>query len=398
MFLPSTPTPPARRRRGTAVPWLIIALFAIIFIQLLTLKTISLNHRKQELQQGADAAALAAARALVDEELLTDHDNRRQTVKQRAADSALRFARLNKVDGQPLALDYRPDDYAASELVFGNLNDSRSKNFLADPKLLPDLDPTALNTARVKVIRRGAAAAATAHVRRDVLGFKPQGKAPLPVVPLAVRAAWWDQQLAQRNNQWFRDPRTRQPVKVSDQKAGDDRIPEVTVCFQAGDTDDSGRVLQVGNVAPGDTAGRQTLNGIARADLRPLGGRLTLGQGPSQNLLLLPRQPLSGNDLATLQQSLLALRATGERRVWMLYSPDLDADANPPSGTKRTGVVGFVAAQVMDVQLDKDTGRLCVVLQPGMRITVTALTDATRRTLGPRSLFNPYVCRVGLTE
>jgi hypothetical protein len=99
-------------------------------------------------------------------------------------------------------------------------------------------------------------------------------------------------------------------------------------------------------------------------------------------------------DLEYLAEAIAVLRETGERRVWMLYSPQCDAKGK--DGCKAAGVLGFVAAQVFDVKLHKD--RLCVVLQPGMRITDTAITDCTRREKGPRPIWNPYVCRVRLVE
>jgi len=74
----------------------------------------------------------------------------------------------------------------------------------------------------------------------------------------------------------------------------------------------------------------------------------------------------------------------------MLY----DSATNAPD----LRVVGFVAARVMDVQID--TGKkptfVDVTLQPTMLVTCTAITDSTRRTLGPRTIFNPYVARARL--
>src|SRR5206468_4073681 len=94
----------------------------------------------------------------------------------------------------------------------------------------------------------------------------------------------------------------------------------------------------------------------------------------------------------------------GQPRMWMLYShalPDRKTD-----GTLR--VVGFVAARVLAVERDshgdspKGQGHehrgLEVILQPCMFITATAVTDYRRRDLGPRTLFNPYVCKVRLVE
>ena len=70
-------------------------------------------------------------------------------------------------------------------------------------------------------------------------------------------------------------------------------------------------------------------------------------------------------------------------------------------------VVGFVAARVMHVELAEtktgskgtDAGpQLKVTLQPSMKITATAITDACRRNLGPRTIYNPYICKVRLVD
>src|SRR5262249_6729921 len=160
--------------------------------------------------------------------------------------------------------------------------------------------------------------------------------------------------------------------------------PEMKVCFLTDDNDDNGRAVRVGVTQAADTL-RQVTDGIARADLQnpPFDGQLLLGNQPGAvNQLALPRQKLSGDDLNGLYNAFLPLVRTGERRVWVLYSPGLDSPL--PSG--EVGIIGFVAAQVMDVQLDEQAGKLCAVIQPGMRITRTAVTDASRRTGGLRTV------------
>ena len=41
---------------------------------------------------------------------------------------------------------------------------------------------------------------------------------------------------------------------------------------------------------------------------------------------------------------------------------------------------------------------VAVILQPTMLTTADAITDFTKRTLGPRTIFNPYVNRVRLAQ
>jgi hypothetical protein len=274
----------------------------------------------------------------------------------------------------------------------------------------------------VQAVRGKVAAAATAWVDRDVVGFRPQGLNPLPVMPLAILSdpfgppesadneSWeWNIEARMGTHHWLCDPKTKMPRKV---KAGerDDRIPEITVCFTTEHGKGNGRCLGVGE-GTGDMC-RQALEGLCRDDLLPHGGELSL---PVSKPLHLPHLKVAKRELEQLAETFRMLEETGERRIWMLYSPRFDAKRG--DGAKVCGVVGFVAAQVMNVQLDKgdkgdkgkgrddkgkgnskDSYRLRVVLQPGMRITDTAITEAARRNDGPRLIWNPYVCRVRLVE
>ena len=81
-------------------------------------------------------------------------------------------------------------------------------------------------------------------------------------------------------------------------------------------------------------------------------------------------------------------------RVWMVYS----RSSQDEGADDTVEVVGFVAARVMAVDPDGPSGPVQLVLQPCMLITATAVTDHTRRDLGPRTLFNPYVCKVRLVD
>jgi hypothetical protein len=391
----------ARTRRGIMIPWFLVATLALFLVIYVTWFLISHRQRQEELQVAAEAAALAGAIALVDEELLTDHPNRHVLVWERARAATLKYAHHNFVDARPLKLDPKGLNCPDGELVLGHLDCPDSHDFDCS------LDHPELNAVRVKVKRGGTIAAATAFVDRDVIGFRPQGLNPLPVVPLAILATAfpfpsfpelesWDTHIGGRLGtcHWLIDHETLKPRRVREDEP-DDRIPEIRVCFSTKRGHSNGRVALIGDEGTEDGVWRQVRDGIGRRDLRPFGGELVLPDPrETSEPLLLPRLDLSEEDLKEFAQAFAKLVVTGERRVWMLYSPRFDgkrADGEPVFG-----VVGFVAAQVMDVRLHED--KLCVVLQPGMRITDTAITDCKRRELGPRPIHNPYVCRVRLVE
>jgi hypothetical protein len=385
----------SQRRRGAILPWFIVCGPVLILALTLVLFATTHRHRQEELKEALECAALAGANYLVDEELLTDEPNF-GLVHERAREAVLRFGQLNRVDGEPLELDANFDNSPRGEVLFGRLPHA----FCRD--LDTRIDVPGLDVVRVVAERGHVRAAATAWVDRDVIGFRPQGCRPLPVEPLAIlsdpfspagslTAECWEAAIEARlgSHEWKIDPETKKPRKCKPGEC-DDRIPEITLCFHTDGNCGNARALWLGGQRSEDLA-RQTWEGVAREDLAECGSELCL---PADGPLMLPRLKLTKSDLEMLAEALAGLRDTGERRIWMLYSPRFDATGK--DGVKAAGVLGFVAAQVLDVQLHKD--RLCVVLQPGMRITETALTDHQRRGKGPRPIWNPYVCRVRLVE
>jgi hypothetical protein len=175
-----------------------------------------------------------------------------------------------------------------------------------------------------------------------------------------------------------------------------DHIPEMRVALGR-----NGRLVRLGADGDGaaDRAARQVGDGVTAADLAGLGGadrrgRLVLDGGPGPNRLRLAglEAPESGEARERLAGELK--QVLGRPRVWMVYS------RTPPDegAGDVVEVVGFVAARVMAVDPDGSAGPLQLVLQPCMLVTGTAVTDHTRRDLGPRTLYNPYVCKVRLVD
>jgi hypothetical protein len=354
------------------------------------------RHRQEELKIALECAALAGANYLVDEELLTDHPQCFARVRGRALEAVHHFGRCNCVDGEPLELHASFDNSPQGEVLLGRLPHAFSRD------LLTRIEAPGLDVVRVQAVRGKVAASAAAWVDRDVIGFRPQGLKPMPVVPLAVLSdpfgpgqsahpeSWeWCIEARMGTRSWMCDRDTKRPRRVRDGEQ-DDGIPEIRVCFSCESGTGNGRALWFGGDSAADLR-RQTAFGLDRNDLTAFGGELCLPEGGP---LFIPRIRQNKSELEHLAQALTVLMETGERRVWMLYSPR--SDAKRKDGVKAAGVLGFVAAQVMNVHLEKD--RLCVILQPGMCSTDTAITDVARRTQGPRPIWNPYVCRVRLVE
>jgi hypothetical protein len=395
---------------------LLLALF------LLAVQTTSSRHRQLELQIAADAGALAGANALVDDRLLTEAPNVQDAVMASAEDAAQHFAGLNRIWGSPLTLRPNPANDASGEMLLGTLDHSRSRLFDNRLPLAMHLYQPGVNAFRVEVRRKGVAAHATAFVERDVVGFKIQGSLSvpgqtvpaIPVVPLALRcdpcppgpnqaaqwatrhpSSWEYQVLARRGaDNW----NLLNKFALAEEPSGGDGIPEmrITMSEQGIHHGDNAHLLAIGvNSVP--EVIRQIQTGVTSPDLQDRQQRLLL---ENQNLMHLPRVPLSSADMQNLATALEQI--VGQKRVWPLYC-ELQVSARG----EWLAVPGFVAARLVDVQWQVKNGtaadstkavQLTVTLQPTMLITATAVTDHRRRDSGLRCLFNPYICKVRLVE
>src|SRR5262249_31351419 len=158
---------------------------------------------------------------------------------------------------------------------------------------------------------------------------RPQGLRPLPGVPLAILSdpfapassahnESWEWCIEARNgtHDWKCDHETKRPRRC---KAGeeDDRIPEISVSFAINHGEGNGRAVWLGGPGVGEL-GRQVVEGLNRDDLAQCGGELMLHEDKG---LSLPRMNTDKRDLEYLAAALDVLRESGERRVWMLYSP-----------------------------------------------------------------------------
>lgn len=435
------------RRRGTATPWLIAGLLAIFWIFAWAFDVAILRHRQLDLRVNLDAVTLAGAAAAVDDMLLTDAPDRQDNVIASIRATAQKIGEFNRFSGSPFTFEPNLDNCVDGNFVLGTLDNPTSENFNADLSLPPDLYHPQLNAVRMQMRTGGVAASSTAFVDRDVVGFKPQGTltVPLekdilscqvprndpalpaiPVVPLAIltdpcfplsddnavnQTCWearnpnsWEYRIMARKgvnddgtDDWMMD------VGSCDPEFGSDGIVEmrVTISEAGHQQSDNTQVLVVGAETTAETIS-QLLTGITYEQLlRPrhdlalpaFNGQLLLNddldQNNPQNLLILPRQALTASEIDALATNLDAIR--GQRRVWMLYS-QVQQD-------NTAIVVGFVVARVMHVEtvLIGHT-QLMITIQPSMLVTATAVTDYTRRNWGPRSLFNPYTCKVRLVE
>lgn len=371
----------------------------------LALEFALLEHVRGQLQAGANAAALAGAMELIDEDVL--YPGRLATPGPQAATDDVAAA-------QSVALEYARANIAGGVRMFTPLPTQEPPPFvagwIAEPldlgsPLLPWRQGGAANALQVHAERShrwgnplplwigpllGVAegevlAIATACVDQRVHGFRPVQEGVIPVVPLAALGwgaadAWTMQAAAPAqagvNDRFVVNYATGQVV------AGADGIPELVLCTPKVS---GGQEVLPGNLGclrlraserPEDFA-RQVQDGLGPADLRELGGQLAIPPGGS---LMVPR----GEEFEVLLSD-LAVKVRGVRRAWPLYR----ARHSDNSGGELFELAGFAAGCVVDAYIED--GRWCLIVQPAVLVSRTALVH-------PAAGWNPWLGRLALVR
>lgn len=435
----------AARRPAKAALALLLALPVMLLAMALAFYAAELVETRTQLRNATDAAALAAAQALVDDRQLLGMPTLMPPLLERARRNAQEYAQLNLVFGKGLQLDPNFSNNPEGDIVFGTLAWPRSKTFLL-PNLAKPEEWLAINTVRVTGHRnqqRGnpmwlhkgpllnlapddAAAVSTATIDRDIIGFRPHGWQRMPLAPIALfsdprgllRHCWEFQVEKKRGADSWRVLRQGRRPQIG---GGGDGLHEMEAFLGNGakrHEHDSGngdlnRMLRQGqfsccllhlnngnNGAGGSELAylaQQVLYGISPSDLPPAwGGQLMLNANNQLLVAGTPWGPSSdsseGNAGNPLQSALNTLQLTAEMRLWPLFS-----SFDPSTGLPVLS--GFVAARVVQVSAVSKKGRgITFSVQPCMMSTATAVTDAAHRGIGSARLPNPYICKVRLVE
>ncbi len=405
------------RRRGGASLFVLCCLPAMLLAFGLAVYSAELVAVRTELQKAADATALAAAQTLVDDRTLLDSPSLRRILFAEAAGEADRFHRANPVHGQTAELDLNPDNDPDGDVVFGRLGAPRGDRFAAADLAANDSPLSAVNAVRVRLDRtrrRKAAvrlpglplvgrlavdmrAVSCAMLDRNVLGFRPVLRKPIPLVPIALLSdpsgrarGSWEYQVERRGG--------------TDQLAFDreacafrgeaDGLPEMRVRLgpvAPGEVEPPNAALL--HLGVGDLGGlaRQVRLGVGREHLEDFGGELVLGPDNRKPVPGTTQGPAPGTrGYALLQQALAELCRSGEPRAWPLFV-GTDGDSGMPV------LSGFVAGRVGCVVEAGEGGGLTFLVQPAVMSTVTAVTERAAPAGAPGAP-NAYLCRVRLVE
>ena len=409
------------------MPALALALIAALAGAALVVDRLHLDSAKSELRIAAEAAALAAARELAnDDRLRPDFDPTALQMKARFA--AARIAAQNVVAGQPVTLSTD----SASDVRFGRLmkDPATGETIFVEAN---DHEPTSVAVAaRCTEARQSAVplpfrtfyapndsdvvAVAEASLNFQVRGLRTIDRLPIPTLPLAIldrpnakqdsshkhstvsldpsnKSAASNAQPQPSAPNWTRDIEQRRgadhfgyDAATGEVTNGADGIPEITLrtAARSSNSQSNAFVITLTGDLTEEHLRRQITQGWSADDLEPLGGELLFDHGP------LTLAGLRGVDCNVLAQSLR--KVLGQSRVVFLYER-VEGDANSHVATLQ--VTKMVAGRVMSVREISEC-ECEIVLQPAVLATRSAVASPDETETGCEK--NKYVANLRLTN
>jgi hypothetical protein len=312
---------------------------------------------RAQLQNAADAAALAAVWDLMDEDRFQGDT---AGAFARARDRAREYAKLNLVLGAGCEVPDNPWNEADGDLVIGRLNDPANH----DETISVTGDPTEFNSVLVRVRRdsehngrvplffsrllgidyASITAEAVASFDDGVIGFHRVSRSPASaVIPFAVHQVEFESLLDGIGpDSWAFEELTGQL------SLGGDNIPEMNLYPDqtGGDQGSSGitpgnfGTVVIGGMSGASTLVRQLETGLSQDDLSFHGGALQLSE--TDGIL-----ELSGNTGVTAGIESAMRELVGETRIILLYREVADPGANAVFT-----IAGFAGVRILEVDLN----------------------------------------------
>lgn len=391
-------------RRGSIVPIVAAALVAVLGVLALVIDRLWVDAAKVELLRAAEAAALAGARCLADDDRLK-RDADPAVIAGAAALSAVEMGRKNYVAGRPLELDFEADvavgAYAESESTGRSMfltETGDPQTVIVRPALLRGRNnPVAL---LIRAVHGPDFAELSVRVEASVnnlvYGVRPLLDTAVPALPLGIlRKETTDQKRPSWSSEidgkagadlWGYDLTTRSVVHEPD------GIPEITLTLDDesgvadGETTPASRkvnaaLLKFGSESSSERLPRQLAQGLTAVDLERTGGELTPDHRPFNTSA---KFRLASRDV----KSLSALG--GEARLLLLYS---ERPAPGPNEQAQVRCEALVAGRI--VNIEHQTGQpVRIILQPAVVATRTAIASDEEHVVRKP---NPYLYHLSLT-
>lgn len=354
-----------RPRKGNV---LVITTFSMVCLIALLALTVDLGYLKvarTELQRSADAAALAAAWELIDDDALYRNGGS-YYLEQQARTKAGQYAALNSVTTRGPALDYQDVQVGylpnpldpASQILFGT--------GLAPNAVQVSVRKTAALNGEVPLFfarlmgydGSSLQAQATAALVNNVIGWTtPNSGGNLDLLPFALDQVTWLRLVEDGigEDHWTYHPET------GERTAGADGILEVNLFPQDTGSPGNRGTVDIGsnNNSTADIA-RQILEGVSPGDLDYHGGEIKLDD--NGELFLNGDTGISAGVKDELAEIM------GDPRTIFIFR-----EVQGPGNNATYTIVGFAGIRIMDVKLTGQMSSKRVTIQPAIHVSQGAI-------------------------
>jgi len=357
-----------RQRRGVVVLHVLVALLLLLLVASLAINWAWLTLVARNLQSRADAAALAGAPGLLDEDLLRDHAGD-QADDRLEAEARVDDSRVRNNQRNASSLQIAPSDLVVTPGVVDDPTLGAAAQFAP---ALP------YNTLEVLAKRTSAGVnpltwllnvsgvgpgtlSVTARAALDnlLVGFQPTHERRSPIVPLAIDVQAW------------KNARTQDKFP-----SGGNAVKEIVVKLGTFESNsvvtNSALIAYTGWFLP-DQVLDQVRNGLAPSHLPNGIGQLGPVKSSAAPVLFRGSNKVVSSFISQFAEVLQSLvdENLDARRIFLLYDSQ-DPQTNVAAGHYR--IVGFVAARVC--QAEFTSNHLQLTLEPCFLLHPTAWTDS----------------------
>ena len=360
-------------RRGTVVVLTAIMLVALFGMVAFAFDVGYIALVKTELQRSADAAAMAGAWELINDDELEGSENLNTTFTN-VRNESVAYVAANTVSNVNPQIDFNGGNAAGGDLLIGHV-----ANPSVSPLVMDYADPITFNAVQVTVRRNATwndkvhlffapligvndtelAATATAVMMDNFSGFRtPPDGSNLGILPFALDEDTWLGLLAGNgDDDWAWDADTKTYY------SGTDGVLEVNLYPQGTGSPGNRGTVDVGpsNNSTADIS-RQITDGVTQADLDAIGGELKLNE--YGELYLNGDTGIS----AGVKDELASIR--GKPRVIPIFR---EVTGNGNNATYL--IVDFVGIRIMDVKLTGQMSKKHVTIQPAHVVTKGAIPN-----------------------
>jgi len=359
-----------RARKGNV---LVLTTFSMVCLIALLALTVDLGYLKvarTELQRSADAAAMAAAWELIDDDALYGSDS--YYLEEEARTKAGQYAGLNTVTTQGPALDYQdvlvgylpnPLD-PASPMLFGTGNPPNAVQVSVKKTAALNGEVPLFFARLIGYDGSSLQAQATAALVNSVIGWTtPSSGGNLDLLPFALDQVTWNGLLAGvGEDDWTYDPETGELT------AGSDGILEVNLFPQDTGAPGNRGTVDIGsnNNSTADIA-RQIVEGVSPEDLEYHDGEIKLDE--NGELFLNGDTGIS----AGVKDELASIK--GNPRTILIFR-----EVHGPGNNATYTIVGFAGIRIMDVKLTGQMSSKRVTIQPAIHVSQGAIPSPNAQT------------------